>query len=486
MGPGEAGPEVVGPGTAGGGTGIGGTGKTGSGTTGNASPLATTFVLDVSGSMSNPWRGGIKLESAKLAAREVLDQIRSDVEAGSENEVALVTFSDDSNVIRAPTSDLDNVDLAIDGLDTESATNIGAGFATGLDTLRQSQPGSKKSLLLLTDGMSNLGLDDEAILSGPAREAASLGVCVYVLGVGNAGEIDEAFLQHLGATSNCGGYYPVTNALGIRADFHRAFLAISGTEQANFTGTVREGETLEAGSFEVPAGQRELVAALIWPGSSLQLNLVDPTGRAVDERYKGARFDVTSNRVSLSLANPRRGTWRLGLTGVDVPEGTTEYRALTSVRPAFASPSEGQTALVVVILTAALGFFAVGFVFLRPDGSSWILVLADGRSVPLRKGRNLVGRGPEARVRFNDPTVSKRHAEIRLDGNQPRVSDLQSPNGTFRNGRRIATASLSDGDQLGFGRATVGVRSKDRSGAAGPQDKRVPRARRSGRAPDEA
>jgi hypothetical protein len=57
---------------------------------------ATVLVMDVSGSMGQSWKGGIKLESAKNAAQRTIDLIEHEIKTtGSEHHIAIVTFSDD-------------------------------------------------------------------------------------------------------------------------------------------------------------------------------------------------------------------------------------------------------------------------------------------------------------------------------------------------------------------------------------------------------
>ena len=66
-----------------------------------------------------------------------------------------------------------------------------------------------------------------------------------------------------------------------------------------------------------------------------------------------------------------------------------------------------------------------------------------------------VGREAGLELRFDprqDLDVSARHATISSDGGRLFVTDLQSRNGTYVNGRRIDAATpLTDGDQIAFG-----------------------------------
>jgi pSer/pThr/pTyr-binding forkhead associated (FHA) protein len=72
--------------------------------------------------------------------------------------------------------------------------------------------------------------------------------------------------------------------------------------------------------------------------------------------------------------------------------------------------------------------------------------------VPLQDGWTRVGRSLSAHVRFDDPTVSRRHALIYRDASGARVLDDRSLNGVFRNGDRVELAELDDGDEIAIGR----------------------------------
>jgi predicted nucleic acid-binding Zn-ribbon protein len=78
---------------------------------------------------------------------------------------------------------------------------------------------------------------------------------------------------------------------------------------------------------------------------------------------------------------------------------------------------------------------------------------ADGRVrvVPLQEGWTRVGRSLSAHIRFDDPTVSRRHALIHRDRSGARVLDDRSLNGVFLNGQRIDWRELDDGDEIAIG-----------------------------------
>jgi predicted nucleic acid-binding Zn-ribbon protein len=63
-----------------------------------------------------------------------------------------------------------------------------------------------------------------------------------------------------------------------------------------------------------------------------------------------------------------------------------------------------------------------------------------------------VGRSLAADVRFDDPTVSRRHALLVHQPDGVRVLDDRSLNGVFVNGERIEWRILEDGDEIVVGR----------------------------------
>ena len=63
-----------------------------------------------------------------------------------------------------------------------------------------------------------------------------------------------------------------------------------------------------------------------------------------------------------------------------------------------------------------------------------------------------IGRSLAADVRFDDPTVSRRHALIVRQADGVRVLDDRSLNGVFVNGERVEWRVLGDGDEIVVGR----------------------------------
>ncbi len=72
--------------------------------------------------------------------------------------------------------------------------------------------------------------------------------------------------------------------------------------------------------------------------------------------------------------------------------------------------------------------------------------------VSLEEGWTRLGRSLAAHVRFDDPTVSRRHALLHRDAGSVRILDDRSLNGVFLNGERVDWHELEDGDEIVIGR----------------------------------
>ncbi|WP_241383519.1 DUF3662 and FHA domain-containing protein [Rhodococcus sp. CH91] len=81
-----------------------------------------------------------------------------------------------------------------------------------------------------------------------------------------------------------------------------------------------------------------------------------------------------------------------------------------------------------------------------------------GRYYQLREGSNIIGRGQDAQFRLPDTGVSRRHIDIRWDGQVAMLSDLGSTNGTTVNGASVQDWQLADGDVIRAGHSEILVR----------------------------
>jgi len=231
------------------------------------SQTATAFVIDVSGSMGQQWRGGVKIGSAKQAAADVVAMIEQESQLGQQaHQVALVTFTTDAKLESPLSADYAALRDAIARLTPQENTNLGAGVAIANQALSSAPAGVRKVIILLSDGMSNTGLPKPQILAGPVQDAANAGTCIYTIGFGEPGDLDEDLLRQIAAASQCGSYSyasaPDDLALIYVRLRHESTGTATGTVLAQFQGQIAQGETVDIGQVDVPTNQELLNATL--------------------------------------------------------------------------------------------------------------------------------------------------------------------------------------------------------------------------------
>jgi len=177
---------------------------------GVGAPVSTVLVLDRSGSMSED----DKLEGAQEAALTFIDQMRRG------DQTALIVFSQETMVLQDFTQEKEELEEAVERLDTRGGTAIYDSMIEGIDIL--SGVSGRRVLLLLTDGSDCRDLE---IMSCP-RDMGSMHSLedaiayanrdeqpVYVVGLGDRdvsnedhSGINEAVLRKI-ARETYGAYF---------------------------------------------------------------------------------------------------------------------------------------------------------------------------------------------------------------------------------------------------------------------------------------
>ncbi len=113
-------------------------------------------------------------------------------------------------------------------------------------------------------------------------------------------------------------------------------------------------------------------------------------------------------------------------TVVDMPAVTDDQAWLDELRAELVEPGQ--------------------YLAYRTDGDGDVVAFA------LQREWTRIGRSLAADIRFDDPTVSRRHALIVRQPDGLRVLDDRSLNGVFVNGERVEWSTLADGDEVVIGR----------------------------------
>lgn len=82
-----------------------------------------------------------------------------------------------------------------------------------------------------------------------------------------------------------------------------------------------------------------------------------------------------------------------------------------------------------------------------------------GQLLEVKQGTVVVGRASVSDLRLQHPSISRRHTQLKRQGEQFFVKDLGSQNGTFVNKQRIATeVEVKPGDSIAMGNAVLRLR----------------------------
>lgn len=90
------------------------------------------------------------------------------------------------------------------------------------------------------------------------------------------------------------------------------------------------------------------------------------------------------------------------------------------------------------------------------DNTTRCLVIVEGHrsgtTYTLEEGAIQVGRGAKSTIFLDDVTVSRNHAQVKVEGEDVVLSDAGSLNGTYLNGKRVEKAKLKHKDDIQIGK----------------------------------
>jgi Ca-activated chloride channel family protein len=144
-------------------------------------PAALTFVIDISGSMSEPGR----LDLVKKSLGTLTEQLRGN------DSIAVVTFSGEAET-RLPMTRIDGnrdrIHSVIDELEPTDSTNVEAGVTTGYEeAVEGRRKGATNRVVLLSDALANTGeTEAEAILERIEDARRDHGITLFGVGVGSS------------------------------------------------------------------------------------------------------------------------------------------------------------------------------------------------------------------------------------------------------------------------------------------------------------
>ena len=168
-------------------------------------PVHMMMLVDTSGSMDD----ANKLESVKRSLQVML------VLLGDQDRLSLVTFDDSSKVVlnrTTPTaSDREAISYRISSLHTNGSTNMSSGLLEMREAVEDATSGRKQGILMLTDGLANIGVMDTPGLVAIVRRILQEKPGVSISTVGYGADHNTDLLTEIAKEG--GGAYNVVKSL---------------------------------------------------------------------------------------------------------------------------------------------------------------------------------------------------------------------------------------------------------------------------------
>ena len=265
-------------------------------------------VLDRSGSMQ-----GRKIDDARQAVLRLIDRLTA------QDRLALVAYSNNVETV-TPLTAMDDghrrqVKAAVQAVYADGGTNLGGGLEQGITLLQRTPAGGRqRKVILISDGLANLGVTDPQALGRMASGAMEQNFTISSVGVGN--DFNEVLMTTI-ADNGAGRYYYLENPNAFAQVFEKELNAVRNVAASGLEIRV----PLEHGLQLVHAGgypvQVKEGYAVVHPGDlisgqerKLFLTFKVPTGREgeihlgnfeVSGQHNGAPIHLRS-REKLTLA----------------------------------------------------------------------------------------------------------------------------------------------------------------------------------------
>jgi Mg-chelatase subunit ChlD len=299
-------------------------------------PLDVVTVIDRSGSMS-----GQPIIDARNAAKSFKNNLASNAQVG------VVSYSDSSRVdigltLLNTSDNKASIDTAIDGISDGGWTAMGDGMADANSLLTNGRAQSRKVMIVLTDGQTNSGGDQDG--DNAVAIANANGITIYTIGLGT--NLDESLLQSIASAAG-GKYYNAPTGADLQNIYASIAQEISDYDVSeveygvdgfteydhNFQGSL-SGSTPYETTFVINESINDLKVQLDWTDSALDvdLQLTSPSGIIYGKGNDTTGYNFASGSSSeyiwihpLAYTYPdtdndvvESGTWNLKVSKSDV------------------------------------------------------------------------------------------------------------------------------------------------------------------------
>lgn len=274
------------------------------------------FVTDTSGSMASTDPENLRFDAISRFVALLADE---------GNKVGVDVFSTGSAYEQGLT-DLNSASAKTDFVNkirqvpAKGWTNIGLGLQKAVGMLDSGKdPNNPSMIILLTDGNTELGTEDETQQSLDAKaqaiEAArSKGYKVYTISLNADGGANSQELSQI-ASATGGQFKEVTKSADLMDVFDLYYQLVFPTQSDKGKDIVIPDSGQVEGTFDVAEVGVEEANVLI-TGKPTDYALTNPNGETLDKNALASSTFASDAFVSIKVAKPADGTWKYRINGV--------------------------------------------------------------------------------------------------------------------------------------------------------------------------
>ncbi|MCK5122730.1 MAG: VWA domain-containing protein [Candidatus Pacebacteria bacterium] len=270
------------------------------------------LVIDRSGSMI-----GFPMIFAKSAAKQFVDYMQTG------HKIGVTSFADNA-VVDYPLTEIEKsrpsvvkweIRNAIDNIQAWGMTSVGAGLQEGHNQLKTlGTKDSEKAIILMSDGWENTPPWVADVINGIEKD--KIKVCTVGLGFNS----DMELLNNLAQQTGCVYKFAATSE-ALQEIYQDLWSEISGEDTIiKIKEKIKPQETITKFAY-LDSSMHNVTFSLSWPGSNIDLTLVDPNGKEINHNTSDSDIEFTEGDTYefYRIENPTHGQWQLKFYGENVP-----------------------------------------------------------------------------------------------------------------------------------------------------------------------
>jgi uncharacterized protein YegL len=300
-----------------------------------ASRMSVALIIDSSGSMLNNDPSGLRKAAGKL----FIDL----AQAG--DKIAVVDF-DSSATVRAVLTQINSateregLKSAVNLIDSNGLTNIGAGLQSGYNLLNSDGSNNKKAAILLTDGVD----EPEGTYQNQHLQFKSKGWAVFTVGLGSG--VDSAFLQRV-ASETDGAYYPAASSQNLQDIYKTLSTQVQDQLPVSTQSVTLFPNQLASLTTSVPPSSALATFSTTWPGSDVGMTLRSPSGATIQGTTPGIYYAKGATYEVIRVNQPEAGQWTVQLRAISVASSGEPVTLAVDAQRATPPPADVSTSLTI-------------------------------------------------------------------------------------------------------------------------------------------